>query len=149
MKRMVAILSILLLLGTATAESSKVWVLCQPDSYVNIRARPSSGSQKEGYAICGDSFETDGKTRSGYTHVFASVEAGEGWISNGFIVWDEPEEVNTEMTISSKGRVALRRSIGGNRRKWGHNDDKLKVYWVSDEWSVTDQGFIKTEFLEE
>ena len=151
MKRLLTLLAIILIClkaGNAFTESSKVWVLCQPDSYVNIRARASSRSQKEGYALCGDSFETDGKSCNGFLHVYAGIEAGEGWINSGYIVWDEPKEVNRDAQIASRGRVALRRTISGKRRKWGHDGDTLKVFWESAEWSVTSQGFVKTEYLE-
>lgn len=130
-----------------SASADTVWVLCQPDSYVNIRGKASSHSEEVGYALCGDSFETDGTIRNGYIHVYAPVEAGEGWISNGFAVWSEPEELNQEAVIDAKGRVALRRSVNGDRREWKRNGDKLQVYWISDLWAVTDHGFVKTEFL--
>jgi hypothetical protein len=122
--------------------------MCQPDSYVNIRSKPNGKSQIEGYALCGYDLETDGKMKNGFLHVYTSVEAGEGWIANGYVVWDEPTEVNEWYYICSPWRVAIRRTIGGKMRKWGYNLDSLKVYWISDEWSVTNEGFVKTEFLE-
>lgn len=139
----------IMLPGAAIMESlTDVWVLCQPDSYVNVRASANIHSKAEGYALCGDSFRTDGKCRNGFVHVYAPIEAGEGWIADGYVVWDKPAEVNSEYFIRSNGRVSIRRTIGGDRRKWVHDGDSLKVYWISDSWAVTNEGFIKTEFLE-
>jgi len=148
-RRMFCILFIAALLISTVSVAETVWVLCQPDSYVNIRARASGRSQREGYALCGDFFETDCKTKNGFLHIYASIEAGEGWISLGYIVWDEPQAVNAQYYICSPYRVAVRKTIGGERRKWAHALDEFQVYWMSNEWSVTNKGFIKTEYLEE
>ena len=136
------------LLLMADAHADTVWVLCQPDSYVNIRATANKHGKEAGYALCGDSFETDGKVRNGYLHVLAPNELGEGWIAEGYIVWNEPKEVNAEYTIRSNGRVSIRKTIDGKRRKWGHDSDVLTVYWMTSEWALTNQGFIRTEYLE-
>ena len=123
-----------------------VWVLCQPDSYVNIRERPNKQSARAGYAECGDRFLTDGKIRNGFLHVYASVEAGEGWIKTGYLVWTEPEKVFETRRIESDGRVNARRTIGGERRCWLKSGEEIKVYWMAD-WAVTNRGFVKTEYI--
>ena len=131
-----------------TENREPVWILCQENSYVNIRARPSGRSMQEGMAWCGDRLETDGRQKNGFLHIYAPIEAGEGWVSLGYLVWEEPKPLHGETwEISSRGRVAARRAIDGNRRKWLKYGDRLKVYWMSGEWSCTSQGFVKTEFL--
>lgn len=150
MKRLMSfILCIAILLISTVSVADTVWVLCQPDSYVNIRIRPSGRSRQEGYALCGESFETDCRMQDGFIHIYASIEAGEGWISLGYIVWDEPHAVNAQYYICSPYRVAVRKTIGGERRKWTHALDEFQVYWMSSEWAVTNKGFVKTEYLEE
>ncbi|MBR6982175.1 MAG: hypothetical protein IKH75_01355 [Ruminococcus sp.] len=125
----------------------KVWVLCQPDSYVNVREFAKKGSSEVAMGESGDWFWSDLKTKNGFIHVFGWFEAGEGWINKGYVVFDEPEEVNCCHRIDSNGRVACRRTIGGNRRCWAYCDDIVMVYWKADEWAVTNRGFIKTEFI--
>ena len=140
------ILALVMIAGAAGAET--VWVMCQPDSRVNIRSRPSGRSEAVGYAECGDGFATDGKQKNGFVHVFASVEAGEGWISAGYLVWEQPEQVGRQMVISAKGRVNARKTIGGKRRCWVRPGDTVTVYWAAD-WAVTNKGFIQTKYLAE
>ena len=132
----------------AVAEDSfeTVWVLCQPDSYVNIREYPSGRSVEAGYAECGYSLETDQVVKNGFIHVFPLNELGEGWISTGYITHEQPNRVWKEMTISAKGRVKARTTINGKRRIWLKPCTKVMVYWMSD-WAVTNKGFIKSEYL--
>lgn len=150
---LVLIMTALCVLGlawdtTASAEDLKtVWVLCNPESYVNIRSRASKHAEVSGYACCGDAFETDGKTRNGFLHVIAPVEAGEGWISEGYIVRSEPEQVCEAWTVSSEGRVAARAKVNGRRIRWMHDGDVVWVYGIA-EWAVTNRGFIRSEYLE-
>lgn len=123
------------------------WVLCQPDSYVNVRESARRNSAVIGRAYTGDRFETDGKCRDGFLHVYCSLEQDEGWIAIGYIVTDEPRPVNELWIVESNGRVACRKTIDGARRCWVVNGSTLTVYWMSDSWAVTDKGFIKSEFI--
>lgn len=125
-----------------------VWVLCNPKSYVNIRARPSGRSMVEGRAECGDGFLTDGKKQKGFLHVYAPIEAGEGWISLGYIVYEQPVPVFATLHIESRGRVACRACANGKRNRWLRNGDEVTVYWMA-EWAVTDRGFVNSDFIGE
>lgn len=124
------------------------YVVCQSDSFVNVRSTPSTkGNNVEGWLMCGDEVDID-RDRKGWVHcVNLPMESAEGWVHSGYIVYDEPIEVNVECTIIGKGRVAARRSINGDRRCWVHPGDIITVYWYSDEWCVTNVGFIKTKFI--
>lgn len=147
-KKMLAVLLIILMFSLTFANGETVWVMCQPDSYVNIRSKPSGRSRIEGYALCGYDLETDGKVKNGFLHVYTSVEAGEGWVAKGYVVKDKPVEVNQLHYVCSGSRVAARKTIGGERMKWCYNGDTLMVYWANDEWAVTNRGFVKTKFVE-
>ena len=147
---LMAALLILLAFGGQADEvgplTEDVWVLCQPDSFVYIRQKPSGRSGDIGYAECGDVFETDGRKKNGFLHVYASVETGEGWISLGYIVWEKPVRVFATRHIDSRGRVNARRTIGGKRRCWLRDGDQIRVYWMA-EWAVTNKGFVKAEYI--
>ena len=147
---LMAALLILLAFGGQADEvgplTEGVWVLCQPDSFVYIRQKPSGRSGDIGYAECGDVFETDGRKKNGFLHVYASVETGEGWISLGYIVWEKPVKVFATRRIDSRGRVNARRTIGGKRRCWLRDGDQIRVYWMA-EWAVTNKGFVKAEYI--
>ena len=71
----------------------------------------------------------------------------EGWIKEEFVFHDEPvilEHGNYEIT---KDRVFARYSINGKIRKVLNKGRHVTVYLLGQEWSVTSQGFIMTEFL--
>ena len=143
-------LLILIIAVSSLAETNEfsAWVICQPNDYVRVRMNPSRKSQSVGYADAGDQIIVDGTTKHGYLKCYGIGEMGEGWIHSGYVVYDEPQKVNCKATVVSKVRLAARKYIYGKVRKWLHNLDEIKVYWLSDDWCVTDKGFVKTEFLE-
>ena len=137
-------------LAAAEEEGTSVWVMCQPESYVNIRERPGSRSPVLGRYEAGTRLTTDGKTKNGYLHlIHLTLESEEGWIHGGYIVYGEPEEKNATYEIRSNGRVAARKTIDGKRRRWMRNGDRVTVYRASRVWAVTNRGFIQTRYLKE
>ena len=126
------------------------WVLCQPDSFVNVRASSSKNGDVLGRVECGDKLCTDGKTKDGFLHLTGlSFESTEGWIHKGYIVYDEPyAPCFQDTTIQSNGRVAARKTVNGDRKSWLKDGQKIKVYSVSQEWSVTNKGFVKTDYVD-
>ena len=128
-------------------EIMDVWVACQPDSFVNIREFPSKKAEVAARVEAGQMLETDGKKKGNWLHCFYLCEAGEGWIKEDFVFYDEPvilEHGNYEVT---KDNVFARYSRGGRIRKKLMKGREVTVYLLGQEWSVTSQGFIKTEFL--
>ena len=120
--------------------------MCQPGSSINIRAKPSGRSEVVGFAEPGDAFQTDGKRRWGFLHVYSPIEGGEGWISLGYIVHDQPIRANEVRTIEANGKVKARKTVNGRRRRWLHPGDEVTVYYYA-EWCVTDAGFVYYEFI--
>lgn len=147
MKRFFMVMMVLLLLGCNAFADDNVWALCK--SYVNLRAKPSTKSDIVGYLDCGDGAETDWKMKGGWLHIISpNLETGDGWVNASFVVHDKPERIDATAKIVSNGRVALRKTVGGKRRAWCHHGDSLRVLWMSEEWSLTNRGYIKTEHLE-
>lgn len=132
------------------AEEQICWILCQPDSWVYARMNPKKKSTELGRLECGEMVYTDGITKNGFIHVYdLNFELSEGWVSKGYIVYDEPRKPETiETQIKSNGRVQARKTINGKRRCWVKNGQSIKVYMISKEWSVTNKGFIKTEYID-
>ena len=144
------ILSVLVFLIFCLIQSVRAedaWILCQPDSWVNIREKPGNG-KKTGYLEIGQKITLDGTRRAGYAHITdANTESGEGWVSTAYIVMDPPMVESVRAWVDADGRVACRRSIGGNRRKWLRGGDELILYASSAEWSVTSEGFIQSQYI--
>ena len=132
MKRfLIILLAFLLLIGSAAADS--IFVLCQPNSFVNVRVFPKKWSEIAGRVELGDELETDGEKRNGYIHVIGFE--GDGWINAGFVT-ESPVEIRTfEAEIFSNGRVACRRSIKGHRRKWLSDGQKVVIYALAGDWA--------------
>lgn len=82
MKRFLIVL-LCLLIVCVSALADTVYVLCQPDSFVYVRAFPVKGSEQAGYAELGDALETDGVKKNGFLHV-GGFE-GDAWINIGFV----------------------------------------------------------------
>ena len=147
------VLLVLLLLTIAVSslgenELFSAWIICQTGDYINVRMNPSRKSQIVGYADAGDSILVDGTEKNGYLKCYGIGDMGEGWIHSGYVIYEEPERVGCTAVVVSRGKLAARKHINGKVRKWLHNMDQIKVYWISSDWCVTNEGFIRTEFLE-
>ena len=145
-----------LLWSPACAEGMRYscWAFCQPGTEdhpneVNIRANPGKHSEIVGAVRCGTQLWTDWEERNGWIHlVDVNNETGEGWISEQYIVFDIPYNIDAEGVIKGKGRVACRDGIDGKLIGWASPGDMLKVSWVSNEWAVTDRGYISMDYVE-
>ena len=145
-KLFAALLAALLIFGTAAADP--VYVLCQPDSWVNVRLFPRKGSTEIGRVELGQELETDGVRKNGFLHLInLAFESDDGWISAGFVTFCPVRVYTTCGQINARGRVACRRSINGTRRRWLKDGQNLTIYAWSDDWSITNQGFIQTRFI--
>lgn len=144
MKKILAILLILCLLP-AWALTEKAWILCNPKSYVTCRRSPIKGAMLLGRYDCGDPVETTGKEKNGFVQVETCFEMGLGWVYAGYIVYDEPVEVNEKRVITSNARVLARRWVNGPVKKRLKNMTEIFVYWESPTWAYTSKGYIKTE----
>ena len=146
----IGLFSLIKSIAKAEDEGERVWVLCHPDSYVTLRVKPGKNKDSFGGVTCGGTMLTDGKANKGYLHVYdLAAEEDSGWISIHYIVYDEPIEVNEPMRIKSDGRVACRKSVDGKIIKWLYDGDILTVFWASDEWSITNLGYVKSYYLEQ
>ena len=144
MKRFLIIFLCLLIVCSA-ALADTVYVLCQPDSFVYVRQFPKKGSEMAGYAELGDALETDGIKKNGFLLVYGFE--GEAWIHSGFVTEYPVTVLKARTQIHSKGRVACRRSINGTRRQWLKNGSEVVIFAFADDWAITNQGFIQTQFL--
>lgn len=127
----------------------EMFVICRSDDYIHIRLKPSKKSQSIGWLECGDSVMCDGKEKNGFTHVIGITEYNEGWVYTGYLV-DEPPIDSGEAPyyICSNARVACRKSIDGKRRCWANPMETLKVLFYTDEWCLTNKGFVQTRYLD-
>lgn len=160
MRRLISVILVVLLVitiimvlrdsGLAEPILEECWVLCDPESYVTLREGPGKGKPEFGGMMCGGSMWTDGKQKNGFLHVTElPAEMDTGWISNRYIVYDRPEEVNRKHVIRAEGRVACRKWVGGKITGWIHDGDELTVWWMSPSWAVTSRGYVKSEFIGE
>lgn len=127
---------------------TEMYVLCQPDSFLNVREFPKKTSNQIGYLMLGDKVTTDGVEKRGFLHIIGFGESGEGWVCKSYLVDNNPQVETVKAWIDSKGRVAVRTYPNGPRSRWMRDGEELILYAASDEWSVTNKGFIKTFYLE-
>lgn len=135
--------------GFAEEATTDIWVLCDPNSYVCVREAPRKTAYAFGGITCGTRMETDGKTKGNYIHVVnVHAEDDTGWICSQYIVYDEPEPIYRGATVVSIGRLAARKGVGGKVKKWLQPMDELKVYWWSEQWCLTNYGYVQSAYLE-
>ena len=124
------------------------YVVCVPKDYVNIRSKPNTRCEVIGRFEPGDVLYLDGKRRGEFLHcVGLRLETDEGWIHRGYVLYDEPELVDRKCTVDAKGRVAARKNVGGKRTKWLKPGTELTVWYWSEEWCLTNRGYVKSEYI--
>ena len=152
MKKLICIAFILTVISgcfTAVAEDRQVFVFCNPKTSVNIRKTPRKGSEVSGRLDFGDWVMTDGKKKNGFLHVIKITEDGEGWIFAGYVIDDQPVKMErARATVSATGRVMSYRWVKGRKNGWVNNCEDVKVLALSEDWAVTDHGYIRTKYLE-
>lgn len=145
------LLSILLvfacLVATACADEVKCYIICKPGSYVCVRNTPKKGGKEAGRFDCGDYIYTDGIEKNGFVHLAGAFE-GDGWVYKGNVVPDQPVIEKQTMRSSSNSNVICRRCVGGKKVGMLKNGDTVTVYARSEDWAVTDKGYIMIRFLE-
>ena len=125
------------------------YLVCVPHDYVKIRSKPYTHSEVFGRFEPGEIVYLDGKRRGEFLHcVGLRLEDTEGWIHRGYIVDAEPELIDRPGLIVSRGRVAARKNINGKRTKWLKNGTELNVYYWAGEWTLTNKGYVKSDFIE-
>lgn len=145
-----ASLAVMFVATDSFAEEEEIigWVICQPDSFVYLRSFPSFTSDIAAMLNAGDQVYPDGQRHGVWVHVMFQCEAGGGWIHRGYITDSEPEIFPDGIRAETiRGKVMARRYAGGPIRKKLKKGTELVVYLISDEWSITNRGFVKTEFL--
>ena len=146
---MVCTLLLLQDIGLAEEDTEDIWILCSSESFVCVREAPRKTSFAFGGATCGTRLQTDGEAKNKYIHVVnVPAEEASGWISSQYIVHSEPIRIDQGATVVSNGRLAARKGINGKVQYWLEPMSKVTVFWWTDEWCLTNKGYVATEFLE-
>ena len=128
---------------------AKAYIICRPGDYVNAREKPDRHSEQAGFFEAGDEVILDGKTSNGFAHLAYPTFEGDSWVYTGYIVFDKPVWKGGQTAIvNSNANLAVRKCITGEIKKWLKNGQEMQVFWWSEEWCVTNYGFVMTEWIE-
>lgn len=122
------------------------YIMCK--SYVMIRMWPSRKAQEIGQLDPCDTVEIDGRTKDGYAHIVAPCD---GWVWAGYITFSEPKKIDAPGVVTAKKRVAARRWCDGpnvDSKPWLISGSEVRIYWMCDDWALTNRGYVKSEWLE-
>lgn len=143
------VLAVLAAVSAAVSEDRQVFVFCNPKTPVNIRKTPKKGGEVSGQLDFGDPVLTDGKKKNGFLHVYGVTEDGEGWIFAGYVIDDQPVRMErARATVSATGRVMTYRWVKGLKNGYVDLCTDVEVLAWSEDWAVTDHGYIRTKYLE-
>ena len=132
-------------------EYQTFYVICKPKSHVNAREFPRKTAKIAGRLECGDAVLTLGERYGRYMKIYGpTFESPDVWIHAGYLVENEPEiyKDGIKGIIRANGRVSVRRFVRGQRRAWIRPGKQVTVYVVSDDWILTNRGYIQREFVE-
>lgn len=134
----------------AFADENEYYIICKPEGEVNVREKPKLKSPIVGCLFFGDLVETDGKEKNGFVHVInLNAETDTGWIYGGLLVRDKPIVSPGHAQVFKAERVALRKyaTRDSKVKKWLKEGENVMVLAISEEWCVTEDGYVMTEFL--
>ena len=124
------------------------YVLCKPDGEVNVRERAKLKSPIVGCVFFADRIETDGKEENGFVHVVnLHAETDSGWIYKGLLSEYQPIKATGKAQVFGAERVAARKYAGGKLKKWLYEGQNVELYAISEDWCVTEYGYVMTKFL--
>ena len=128
----------------------KCWVLCQPRDYINVRSLPSTHGNPVGFLDPGDEITISTDAKNGFFPIISPSFDGEAFISARYVSTEEPEwKGGQEYCVVSNARVAARKWLDGPRLSWLVNGTVVRVFYYTPTWSVTNRGFIQSQYLEE
>ena len=122
------------------------YILCK--DYVIIRQWASRHATEIGQLDPCDTVEIDGKTKDGFAHIVAPMD---GWVWAGYITFSEPQKIDAPGVVTAKKRVAARRWCDGpnvDSKPWLISGSEVRIYWMCDDWALTNRGYVKSEWLE-
>lgn len=126
-----------------------MYAICTKGDRVNVRPFPNTGNDPIGWLEPGDIVYLDGPKKNGFYHcVGINTEAGGGWIYKGYLVEDPPELINRTGVIAANDKVHARKCVNGKHTRWLKPGGTVKVSYWSDEWCVTDCGYVMSKFIE-
>jgi len=149
---MVAVVAAAVLVTTPASADDTITMYCIcTDSRVNVREQPSTKAHIGGYLEFGWDVQVSGevKDKSGTTwyRIDGMTEAGTGYVCSNYLITSKPEKVNLEATVRASGRVATYKRVDGKRKGWAKAGSKLTISVYSDDWCLTNKGYIRTEYL--
>ena len=144
----ITLINAVIWLDKAVADADGYFILCHPESFVNARLSPNKHGSLIGYLMCCDYVAVDGQKKGDFIHCTGlTFETSEGWICKGYLVTTEPVVETYKATVAADGRVACRNRIGGKRIRWVKPGSEVTVFAHTEEWCVTNKGYIQTKFL--
>ena len=131
-------------------EPITMYAVCN-DSHINVRAKPSTKAEICGYLDFGWDVQVIDSVKDATGNVWYKVEGiseyGYGYVYGSYLIDYMPVVIDKEYKVNANGRVALYNKINGKRSGWAKNGSVLHVKIWSDEWALTDNGWIRTMYL--
>ena len=142
--------ALVLLLGIAWAHDATadttMYVHVRDGTYLNGRHDPAKDSAVEMRLYRGDAV-TVIAVNGNWAKIEGS-EAGTCWCSIAYLADYPPGETAQLCTVSSDGRVRVRRSPNGETLRYVCDGDTVEVRFAVDGWAYLGDGYVMTEFLE-
>lgn len=141
---------LLLAISPALGEGEHVYVAIVSGT-LNVRDEP--GGKVIAYAYPGDE-ESKLVERKGWTQITCGAEAGKGWVKSEYL---SPHPVEFEdlgtFANTSGGRIRVRKTPGGERRRWMEDGETVEVLaWITDaegvRWAGISDGYVMEDYLE-
>ena len=145
-----AAMAVLLLLSAARAETW--YAFCSPDSYINVRQGAGSQHALAGTLQCGETYEVSDtcKDKRGRTWLKSETPHYEAAVTYVCATYMSRTPVTVEtctVRVDEPGRVAIRKTPGGDRVAWAHEGDTLEALAYNEEWALTTKGFVSMKYI--
>lgn len=144
MRKLWAVICVLMLMCECANAESVVYVTA---SKLNGRDEAAFDAHVESHFYRGEALDVVGY--SGDWVEVVGGETGTVFVHSSYVINTEVIPVdNTAYTVTSKGRVHVRKLPNGSHARWVYNGDVLVATWLTDGWAFVGNGWVSMKYLE-
>lgn len=131
------------------AVAEEMYVIVSDESYLNVRQNPKKDSEVVGYLTFAEQVNVD-SISDGWAYMTGlGFESSVGYSRSCYLSKNKPTKIDKDAIVVSDGRVALRESPNGEKKKWLKNGESVHVeFEVDGFYMLSNKMFASKDFIE-
>lgn len=132
------------------SESAPAYILCKIGDYATVRSEACFCGEEIGTLKTGDSIKVTGETENGFAKfIDPDFKSNECWVYVGYVSTSKPKWMNGQIaTVKDSKCISSTVNMAKETGYWIEQGTKLQVFWYTDQWCVTNRGYVMTKHIE-